>query len=83
MQFILSQEELDALKAKQKEEIKLSRKKLQALCTLISDTMPVDWGWGDGNPKPWGCIVTRKEEWYCDKCPVIEICPKEYKHWSK
>lgn len=42
MQYLLTQEEYDALRARQQHEI--STKKLQKLCTKIADTMPVKWG---------------------------------------
>ena len=83
MQYILSQEEYDALRKKQEKEISLSEKKLQKLCTEIADTMPIQWGWGQPEPKPWGCIFTQEDDWYCDQCPVQDICPNPYKHWSK
>lgn len=90
MQYILSQEEYDELKAKKNLDFKMKTKELQKLCTKICDTMPVNWGWGnhDGrtDPKPWGCILSVKDndyEWYCDTCPVTEICPYPNKNWSK
>lgn len=100
MQYILTQEEYDALKEKQKLHLDMQGKKLQELCTKICDTMPVDWGWGGrkGDPeniKPWGCILTYEAEakakgehyyhddWYCDQCPVQDICPHDWKSWSK
>jgi len=46
--------------------------------------MPVKWGWSkDEEAKPWGCIHSQQEEWYCDSCPVQEICPEPDKEWSK
>jgi hypothetical protein len=73
--------------------VHLSRKKLQELCTKIADTMPVKWGWGKpDDPKPWGCVITAEkkaeeegyhDEWYCDKCPVQDLCPYEGKSYSK
>lgn len=90
MQYILTEEEYKALKSKQNHEIELSRKKLQILCTKIANEMPVVWGWNGPDPKPWGCKITIEEnsefgtdEWYCDKCPVAEICPSDEKEWSK
>lgn len=84
MQYLLTQEEYDALRARQQHEIELSTKKLQKLCTKIADTMPVKWGWSkDEEAKPWGCIHSQQEEWYCDSCPVQEICPEPDKEWSK
>jgi len=71
MQYILSEDEYKDLLEKRQTEIKLSTKKLQVLCTKIADTMPVNWGWGNHggreDPKPWGCILSIKEEWYCDQ----------------
>lgn len=84
MQYILTQEEYDALRAKQKLDIGMQRSKLQKLCTKVADTMPVSVKWiNDGKPEPWGCIITAKFEHYCDECPVQEICPHEHKEWSK
>lgn len=89
MQYILSEEEYTALKATQSTQLKLGQKKLQTLCSKICDTMPVNWGWGAPDPKPWTCILTQPkdndymQEWYCDNCPVTEICPHPCKEWSK
>lgn len=95
MQYVLSQAEYDELKAKKTVDFKMKTDKLQKLCTKIADTMPVKWGWGppyhdvDGIsvsqdiPKPWGCVLSTHREWYCDTCPVTEICPYPDKHWSK
>lgn len=82
MMYILTEEEFQALKQKQKASLDLSEKKLQALCTKIADTMPVKWGWNGPDPKPWGCIHSTEDEWYCDSCPVTEICPSD-KAWSQ
>lgn len=84
MQYILTQEEYDALSAKQKLDIGMQRSKLQKLCTKVADTMPVSVKWiNEGKPEPWGCIITTNFEHYCDECPVQEICPHEHKEWSK
>mgnify|MGYP003333244324 FL=1 len=84
MQYILTEEEYKELQKKRKHEIQLSRSKLQTLCTTIANEMPVKWGWSkDEEAKPWGCILTTEEEWYCDSCPVTDICPNMDKHWSK
>lgn len=83
MQYILSQEEYDSLKAEQVKTIRLSTKKLQILCTKICNEMPVKWGWGGPDPKPWMCILNEDQGMeYCDSCPVQEICPGD-KRWSK
>jgi hypothetical protein len=84
MQYILSQQEYDELRSIQKRRIALSDKRLQTLCTKIADTMPVKWGWETPDvAKPWGCILSVDHEWYCDQCPVQEICPNVSKAWSK
>lgn len=84
MQYILSQEEYDALRAKQNHELKLSKDKLQTLCTQIADTMPVSVKWiNNGEPSPWGCVLSTDYDHYCDHCPVADICPNTHKEWSK
>jgi hypothetical protein len=87
MQYILTEEEYQALRSKQQHDLALSRNKLQILCTKIANEMPVKWGWSkDEEAKPWGCILTRANEgneWYCDSCPVQEICPNPNKDYSK
>jgi hypothetical protein len=85
MQYILTEEEYKALKSNSKLLNGVTEKQLQTLCTKIADEMPVKWGWGGPDPKPWGCIksVEDGDEWYCDSCPVQDICPEPYKEWSK
>jgi hypothetical protein len=85
MMYLLTQEEFTRLKtARNSEAIEMQKSKLQTLCTKIADTMPIEWGWGaDPDPKPWGCILSESEEWYCDQCPVQEICPYTAKSFSK
>ena len=93
MQYILTEDEYSELQRRARSAISINQKKLQELCTRICDTMPVDWGWTKGDaPKPWGCIITVEQqakktgeyaEWYCDKCPVHDICPYQHKSHSK
>lgn len=83
MQYILDQAEYDALKRQQEHSIKLSKDKLQALCTKIANEMPVAWGNGPADHKPWGCILSDNIGWYCDDCPAQSICPYPYKEWSQ
>ena len=85
MQYLLTQEEYDALRARQQHEIDISRDQLQKLCSEIADTMPIKRPWNkNAEPAPWGCVLTVDgEEWYCDRCPVQKICPNPYKEWSK
>lgn len=82
MQYILSQEEYDELQNRNKTLSKLPTvNELQAFCTLVANTMPVQDGWY--KDRVWGCILTRKGEWYCDDCPAKDICPNQFKNWSK
>ena len=83
MQYILNEEEYKTLNNKRSYEISLSKKKLQDLCTNIANHMPVQEGWYKG--KPWKCILNddMEYEWYCDDCPVQQICPYEYKSYSQ
>lgn len=82
MQYILSEQEYRDLTA-QAQLVTISKAELQKLCTKIADEMPVKWGWNGPDPKPWGCILSKDGEWYCDKCPVQQICPEPFKEWSK
>ena len=84
MQYILTQEEYDALRARQQHEIMMSRDQLQTLCCEIADTMPIKRPWTK-DLEPWGCILTVNSDdmWCCDHCPVQKICPNPYKEWSK
>lgn len=90
MQYILSKEEYDALVNAKVGRAKMADKKLQKLCTEICNTMPVKWGWGSAGSvsdlAPWTCIHSHegfRSDWYCDQCPVKEICPEPNKNWSK
>lgn len=81
MMYILTEEEYVELKQAKSEKIQMSKKKLQTLCTKIANEMPIPHRGQD--PKPWTCIHSHDFEWYCDNCPVQEICPETWKKWSK
>lgn len=81
MMYVLTQEEFDALQEKKRKITEDSRKVLQDLCTRVANSELVKEGWYAG--KPWGCVLTVEHEWYCDDCPVQDVCPKEWKRWSK
>lgn len=83
MQYILTEQEYKELLYAKEYTTTLSKNKLQTLCTKIANEMPVKWGWNGPDPKPWGCVISQKEEWYCDKCPVQTICPYDHKEYSK
>jgi flavoprotein len=72
MQYILTQEEYYSLVDNKKVKLEL--------CITVCNTMPIKKY--DNTLSPWGCIFDKKN-WYCDKCPVQEICPYENKNWSK
>lgn len=82
MQYILTEDEYRDLmqKASLKNNMP-SPEKLRAACTRIADTMVLRDGWKKG--EVWGCILSSRREWYCDDCPVKDICPYECKKWSK
>lgn len=85
MQYILTQEEYDTLLETKKAKLQLEDRELQDLCTKIAKEMPVQCSWNKtGRPSPWGCILDSEEpEEYCDDCPVQDICPNDYKGYSK
>ncbi len=83
MQYLLTEDEYLDLTTKHSQNLRLQQKELQELCSKIADEMPIQRDWDANNHKPWGCILTAKYEWYCDKCPVQKICPNPYKEWSK
>ncbi len=86
MQYLLTAEELKALNEK-KELHEISQTgKLQELCTLAANHIPVvrPWMGEDAEPEPWGCILDKETDpGYCDDCPMDEACPWPSKHWSK
>jgi hypothetical protein len=81
MMYILTQEEFDALQEKNRKITEEAQKVLQDLCTRVANSEPVKKGWYAG--KPWGCILSTDDEWYCDDCPVRKVCPHRYKRLSK
>jgi len=81
MMYILTQEEFDALQEKNRRITEDAQKILQELCTRVAESEILTEGGTKGNP--WGCILTAEHEWYCDRCPVQDVCPYEYKEWSK
>lgn len=85
MQYILSQQELDALKDVQAAKISTSKSTLQEFCTLAALHIPVYRKW-DKSLTPWGCILVSKGESnprYCDECPAKQFCPSTIKEFSQ
>lgn len=82
MQYVLTEKEYQALTDADEKAEEKRDEVLQDLCTKVADHMPAGVQW-IGKEKPWGCILTAKREWYCDDCPVKEVCPNESKHWRR
>lgn len=85
MQYVLTQEELDALRGAAAKVQLEERDKVQKLCTLVAEHMPVPMPWSpESPPRPMGCILLRSHQsGYCDNCPVKADCPHPHKKWSK
>jgi len=89
MQYILTQAEYDALRAKAVATpitALIEKDQLQKLCTDAANYVPVA-GWSpSGRPHPWGCVLDKKGHnynGYCDDCPAVNICPHTDKDFSK
>lgn len=82
MQYILTKQEYDDLVNMGRKEADRLKSILMDLCTKVADHMPIeDRGW---NPQtPWICIKSVAYEHRCDKCPVKNVCPEEFKRYSK
>ena len=85
MQYILSEEEMEEVRQLRAKMKRLpSVDKLQKMCTKIADEWPTFKGCdGTDEPIPWECILSVDYEHCCDECPVQNICPLEWKSWSK
>jgi len=81
MMYMLTEEEYAALQEKNRKITEDAQKVLQDLCTRVADSEILTEGWLRG--AAWGCVLTADSEWYCDRCPVQDVCPYEYKVWSK
>ena len=87
MQYLLTQEEMSALRAAPGEVERRLKADLLDLCIDVAKYKPVVRDWEDeGEPlRPWGCILLEGEDnsGYCDECPVSGVCPHTNKAWSK
>jgi hypothetical protein len=84
MQYILTEQEYAELKREQSAKAKVSADRLQEICTLAAQHIPVPQDWStDKTPCPSGCILAEPSPGYCDDCPVSDICPNPRKEWSK
>ena len=81
MMYVLTRKELDKLEAAPGEVGDELTEKIQELCTRVADHEILKTGWRKG--QPWGCIHSTEDEWHCDDCPVLDLCPEQFKSWSK
>jgi hypothetical protein len=83
MQYLLTEEEYKTLQARAKHgDNSPTKEDLRKFCTFVADNMPAGVEW-IGIEKPWGCILSKVSDWYCDSCPSRIICPNPHKSWSK
>jgi len=93
MLYVLTAEEVEAIENKAKVKNDEARCALQKLCIDAANWIPVTVDY-DGNkienPKPWRCSLTVSSATsisgsarYCDSCPARDVCPYEYKNFSK
>jgi len=78
MKYILTEKELRRYEKRIEEKQSI----INGLCQRVCDSEPISI---EGCYKnTWGCIYSsdHKNEWYCDECPVLNICGK-IKHFSK
>jgi hypothetical protein len=87
MQYILTEQELQALKREKQGRTDSQNAELLKLCKLAAEHIPVPRPWTpEKPPAPWGCILTEdrmKNPRYCDCCPARHVCPHEGKEFSK
>lgn len=87
MQYLLTKDEYDALRAEQQASLDASKAKLQKLATSAANHIPILHDWAPKDPAtPWGCILNKAPEanpGYCDDCPAQIICPHDGKEFSQ
>ena len=86
MQYLLTQQEYDALHREKRLRTDAQTAELQKLCTLAAQHIPIVLEWRrDKPPSPWGCILGPREQnpGYCDDCPSKQVCPHDGKEWSQ
>jgi len=99
MQIILTEEEHSELLMKVADGELGDKITIQDLCRQVATYKPIKgWHAEDAvdGKAPWGCILNEFDYvimnsdddeifsmGYCDDCPVQDLCPYEYKKWSK
>lgn len=78
MQYILTQEEYDALIKRTVDVKEDAKNTINELCKEVAIHKPVRRSWATHlPPSPWGCIHQTDQKnspIYCDECPVIRVC---------
>lgn len=89
IQYVLSKQEYKDLVEHLRQTEEKARQRLQRICTKIADTCVTELYDYKGDviaKKVIGCICTEtgpNQGGYCDDCIVRDICPKEWKNFSK
>lgn len=88
MQYVLTEEEYKFLTSVEKERLEAEEKQQQKFCTLAAIHIPIKQDWRSKDDplyvSPWGCILDEENDpGYCDDCPVQDVCPNDFKKWSK
>jgi len=82
MQYLLTQEEYDALtEAKRKADAR-DKATLLDVCIMAATHAPGR----NGVKEPWGCIlasIPQQRAECCDDCPAHAVCPHDGKKWSQ
>lgn len=73
MQYLLSEEEMEAVRRERLEHARMPN--LEELTNVVKHIATT--AIPEGRTTPYGCIrVDRRNSYgYCDKCPVLGICP--------
>jgi hypothetical protein len=82
MQYLLTQQEFDELNDKARAVQVRHTEELQSVCTLVANHAPAHRPWAPKDKSPWLCIIGHRGH-YCDCCPAKNICPYQFKEWSK
>lgn len=85
MKYLLDEGEYKELLNMGRERSKELDKKVQELCTMVADHVPVVRSWEKDKPlRPWGCILSEANSCgYCDECPASKLCPYPSKEFSQ
>ena len=85
MQYILSEKEYKEFMSRVKADVHQNTlNKLQKMCTLAANHVPIYRSWDENDKSPWGCDLKNGEKSdYCDECPSSIYCPYKDKRWSK